>query len=215
MTPAAEANATSSALSAINCRKRRPLPAPIDERMRISVLRAEARDNCIVATFAHAISSSNPTMAIKSDSGCANRCRTGDRPDSAERTASCGEGRLGFKNSRACQSAVIHWPATASVTCACSRPTTCTLNISFDPGTTVTKKSGARPMARPKKLAGVTPITVNVWPSISIALPSTVGSAPNSRRQNLSLRTTARSVACPSRGSNSRPRAGRMPSMVK
>ena len=62
--PAPAPASDSSRLSASNWRTSRPRPAPIETRTAISCDRLDARASRRLATFAHAISSTNPTIAI-------------------------------------------------------------------------------------------------------------------------------------------------------
>ena len=67
--PKATPTNDSNRLSTINCRISRNRPAPSANRTAISLCRPVARAISRLATFAHAISSTSPTIAISTQSG--------------------------------------------------------------------------------------------------------------------------------------------------
>ena len=64
--PTAPPSAPSTVLSTSSCRTRRPRLAPSDRRMAISCRRAAARASSRLATLAHAMSSTRPTITMSS-----------------------------------------------------------------------------------------------------------------------------------------------------
>ena len=67
-------------LSVRSCRKSLPEAAPRASRMLISFVRPVARARRRLATFAQAISKTNPTAIINTNSGSATRARKGEIP---------------------------------------------------------------------------------------------------------------------------------------
>jgi len=73
-------NAASAKLSVSNCRINRKRPAPNAIRTANSLRRSAPRASNRLATFAHAISSTSPTIIISIRNGCAMVLRKGEYP---------------------------------------------------------------------------------------------------------------------------------------
>ena len=111
----------SSVLSTSNCRMTPARPAPSASRIAISGRRAAARASNRLAVFAHAISSTTPTIASRMNNGCENCRRSDDTADVELRTTLAGgpDGPLPGEN-RDCSGPCI---AASSTAAACSRVT--------------------------------------------------------------------------------------------
>ena len=199
-------------LSVSSCRASRARPAPIAARTAISRWRVAARDSRRFETFTHAISSSSPTAAKRIHSvsrrPLGNVSLNESRPTRQRLSGNCAGSRcarsatIGRRSASAC----------ASVTPAFSRPSTCTF---LTPSMTLpcSKTTGTYTSApRHMKRLGITPTTVRLTPLSSIWRPTTDGSPPNWRCQNLNPSTTTGSApGTPSAGRTVRPSSGGTP----
>jgi hypothetical protein len=143
-----------------------------------------ARTSSRFATFAHAISSTKPTVP-KSTS---NPKRTSSTSRSCAPTTDVSGLLVVSAAAMACAMAVMFADAASMVTPSLRRPSTvneCRRRpaSSFEPNTSGEYTSAGTPSGN-RKLGGITPITVNGAPVSVIDLPTSPRSPPNRRCQN-------------------------------
>ncbi len=204
-TPNAPPRSDSTTLSVTSCRSRRPRPAPSAERTASSDCRADARASSSEAMFTHVIRSTKATAPISTSSGR----RTS--PSSASRTGitvTSVQSRSSTSRSAIRRTMpVISLRAWSMLTPGARRPTTSRKRLQrprpmpssgiVDSGIQKSRRSAGK-----VKSGGMTPSTVNGWPSIVSARPTIEGSLPKRRCQRPWLITMKRSL--PTTASSSR-----------
>ena len=232
--PAAPPSTASRTLSVSSCRTIRPRPAPIAERMLISLSRVADCASSRFARFTHAIRSTRPTTPIITLPARTSWPRP-LMPSAASDSSAISSVRpsLAAGNCFSSAAAIVFIAASACLTGTpgFSRPimliqrnrrldisvrscpfASCSRMLS---GTQT--RSGPASEKVPLKPGGVMPMTVNGRPFSVSVWPIRFGSDPNSLIHKLWLTTAT--VSAPSErsssGLNSRPRNGLMPSTSK
>jgi hypothetical protein len=206
--------AASTRLSVASCLRIRRRPAPRAERMAISRSREVVRASIRFATLAHAMSSSNPTVASRIMS--AGRASPTSCSYNGSTVIVAFALVVGYVFASCSPIASISPCACARVTPGFNRPTTlkmrsarfftCAADVSMLP---IAVQSWNSALGK-RNQAGATPMIVYELPLSSMPRPRTDGSAPKRDCHNPYPRTTVRSRS--SSAANVRPRAGMTPS---
>ena len=186
-TPDAPPARATSALSVSNCRISRQRPAPRAARTAISSCLPDARARSRLATFAHAISSTNPTAPAKITSDArmlATKSSFRGRTCATQPFLSSPGARKSWC-ARVSSSACASWRETPGF----NRPTTGLLNELCESIRTASGVHACASYGKPKP-GGMMPMTLWPTPSSFISFPRTRESAPKRSRQSSSLSTT-------------------------